>query len=117
MDNTEAVEKLVEALDNYDPDIMGEVYPHTLQAILAAIQADPLAYVKPKPLEWDEPDDGVFEAKGIQDYYEINTLVSGFSLEYSFDPIGEKYGNIYDTLEAAQAAARDDLCKRVKELF
>ncbi len=46
-DNTEAVEKLAELL--YSNMEFEEL---DVKAILAAIQADPLAYVKPKPLEW-----------------------------------------------------------------
>ena len=72
------------------------------QEILAAIQADPLAYVKPKPLEWVES--GLFKA-----------FQSGIYLvQYEYDDKGKAtwaFGindtliSDHPTLEAAQAAA------------
>ena len=108
----DAVEKLAEILDELGRDNSNEYIAH---AIIADITETPLAYVKPKPLEWETPEIGIFEAKGIQDYYEIKVLLVGFSLEYHFEPIGKKYGNIYDTLEAAQAAAQLDYATRISK--
>ena len=51
-DNTEAVEKLAEIYHT----ARYEQHECPFAAILAAIQADPLAYVKPKPLVWGPMD-------------------------------------------------------------
>lgn len=112
-DNTEAVEKLAEVIS----DIRGAGPTLTLdhiaaQAILAAIQADPLAYVKPKPLEWADRSNGSLVVTAIGRVYFIEVDDDGVyalwikkfggSWEFTFHP----------TLEAAQAAAeahRDEM--------
>lgn len=82
--------------------------------ILAAIQADPLAYVKPKPLVWD----GIFARVIFGGNYQILESQTGKS--HCLQVVYKNYSHTvgyFPTLEAAQAAAYDDLCKRVKELF
>ena len=57
MDNTEAAEKLADLFaDTWNADY--SMYDST-KAILAAIQADPWKYVKPKPLVWHTGSIGV----------------------------------------------------------
>ena len=54
MTNETAVEKLDELIfvnTTIDETTLTEI--HDFKAILAAIQSDPMAYVKPKPLEWE----------------------------------------------------------------
>ena len=115
MDNTEAVEKLAKVIGDYyetQPEIIA-------REILAAIQADPLAYVKPKPLVWCAGETKVFPG---EDWHSSNRAASYKVMRldgidgFSFYIDGVQMSK-YITLEAAQAAAYDDLCNRVKELF
>ena len=104
MDNTEAIEKvaklILKAAQGVQVKGPEEWATIRAQAILAAFQADPLAYVKPKPLEWrTDPLDVTVEVFGIEDFYSIRTLC-GFYLSIN----GEEWGS-YLSLEAAQAAA------------
>ena len=112
-DNTEAVEKLAEIIRN---DEFDRRYAATMaKAILAAIQVDPLAYVKPKPPTWSNVGDRwVCELFSV-DYYVIHYDRRSSVGDYSLFIRG--IWTPYYTLEAAQAAAYDDLCNRVKELF
>ena len=82
--------------------------------ILAAIQAAPLSYVKPKPLEWD----GIYAKTVFGAYYQILESRSGKSwcVQIVFKDGSHTICYAQDR-EAAQAAAYDDLCNRVKELF
>lgn len=116
MDNTEAIEKLGELiLDGYSHTTEGAA-----KLILAAIQADPLAYVKPKPLEWHVSTSGMdFSANSALGRFEI--CMRGDVYDADFKANGKR---IWDTVqhdcptrEAAQAAAYEDLCNRVKGLF
>ena len=113
MDNTEAVEKLAGFITNMFY-IKAQDAENISGEILAAIQADPLAYVKPKPLEFKYEDTGFddWSARSAFGEYRIADSMSGFALF-----IGKKRLGAFDTLEAAQAAAYDDRLNRVKELF
>ena len=111
-DNTEAVEKLVLILhsNTYCPTV--NVGRDLAQAILAAIQAAPLAYVKPKPLEWDGFISGAYRIEvldgGIANLWfhdarevaegEPELLKGGFLTLISMDEL--------------KAAAYEDLCNR-----
>ncbi len=114
-DNTEAVEKLAEIIGENVNFLYCDGIPDAAKAILAAIQADLIGYFPPKPLE--------FELVGTPPTY-VST-----SLDYGIQE-GVEYGRTvwvlderdeflseHPTLEAAQAAAYDDLCNRVKGLF
>ncbi len=118
--NTEAVEKLVKIF--WDSDTL-DTKEDIAKAILVAIQADPLAYVKPKPLGWEGPfsqsevdwsfSGGCeYRAKTEKFKYYIWSRTDG-----TFYVPQLSMTITYPTLEAAQAAAYDDLCNRVKELF
>ena len=52
MDNTEAVAKLEDIVLEHEDELYSADI--TAEAILAAFQAAPLEFVKPKPLEWVE---------------------------------------------------------------
>ena len=105
---TEAIEKLADMLS---ADITHRTSLKSLntllaEQILAAFQADPLAYVKPKPLEW-VGGDGVTASK---EYFTADNEMGGHywtlegELGCSFDL--DAFDEIdYPTLEAAQAAA------------
>ncbi len=111
---TDAVESMSDVISKHSYQV-----PHGMelvQAILAAIQADPLAYVKPKPLEWDEID-GSHVSWNYEIYrnHQYGNLVWELWLH---KPLSEEsILSVHPSLEAAQSAAYDDLCKRVKELF
>ena len=105
MDNTEAVAKLAKVIFQATG---GKNMPiAAAQAILAAIQADPLAYVKPKPLEFRVDGNDELIAKTQFGLYEIQDC-SEFGFDVSFLPadsdVWEPICN-EPTLEAAQAAA------------
>lgn len=112
-DNTEVVEKLAWIIANISwHDNASKAAART---ILAAIQADPLEFVKPKPLEWVEEND-----RWVATIFDVDQYIIGYDTrsivgEYSLFIRGE--WTPYHTLEAAQAAAYEDLCNRVKELF
>ena len=103
-DNTEAVEKLAVIIENETNG--SSWYPNVsaAQAILAAIQADPLAYVKPKPLEWDFSSPrrarfvpskcGMYEIVIAHNHYQLKIGATGNSSEHR-----------HPDFEAAQAAA------------
>ena len=115
MDNTEAVEKLDEILGGFEWRCDAD-YEENAQAILAAIQADPLAYVKPKPLEWrQKPDRWKTDILGVAHIIEPSD--GGFDLFCIIDALEEFELGCVETLEAAQDAAYDDRLNRVKELF
>ena len=109
-------------------------YREAAEDILAVIQADPLAYVKPKPLEWveDESNTKTRYGAGAESAFGEYSITSSYANPFYNVEIGvviEDEGEevIWDykrishnkerTLEAAQAAAYEDLCNRVKELF
>lgn len=79
---------------------------------LAAIREDLLTYAPPKPLEWKGPNHEVYADRGPFTYSTLHPAYRGYSLYRNGTFIGD-----FSTLEAAQAAANDDLCNRVKELF
>ena len=119
---SDAVEKLAEiteyAYDNVmDIDVTQDMICDSIaQSILAAIQANPLDYVKPKPLVWRRDDEchWVADAFGFDFYpiiYDDRSTVGCYSAFIQGEWVP------HPTLEAAQQAAYDDLCKRVKELF
>lgn len=125
-DNTEAVEKLAEVIAGdraVDHDTIFPSDRDLAQAVLAAIQADPLAYVKPKPLVWlpHSHVDYLYQADVANGFYEIKDTYTPNLFELSIGSdrkgVGTKWHSSHNTLEAAQAAAYDDLCNRVKELF
>ena len=109
MDNKQAVEAILAILGSFSGP------QEKAEAVVAAFQADPLAHVKPKPLEWvnqiAHSKEGTSANTGIgiyfayRDYGGIRLSLQGVTIRY------------YPTLEAAQAAAYDDLCKRVGGLF
>lgn len=117
MDNTEAVEKLYSLLEDNGLDEYNTLtYRDQAQAILDAIQADPLAYVKPKPLEWyPKPDRWKTEILGVA--HVIEPSDGEFDLYCIVSALEEFELGSFSTLESAQAAAYEDLCNRVKELF
>ena len=110
-DNSEAVEKLVDVMENTSDDALGS--GHTIlsmrimaQEILAAIQANPLAYVKLKPLEWEKDTRADYRklwASSVGIIYEINVGNEGGAWLY----VNSVCLDIkpQETLEAAQAAA------------
>lgn len=106
MDNEKAIEKLRAAVDNnltIDPtsDLGHMIMNISIAGLLAAIQADPLAYVKPKPLVWEDAgwNHDVY-ARMSFGLYEITKKVGGIELAFG----GERI-RLYRTYEAAQAAA------------
>ena len=117
MDNTEAVEKLAKVVGFYY-----ETQPEVIaREILAAIQVDPLAYVKPKPLEFVH---GVAESGAGR--YVIESVLATDGMRrviWACDPDESDPFYMYQNgigakdEKAAQAAAYEDLCNRVKELF
>ena len=114
--NAEAVEKLAIAIRGPRPVGENVVYSNDRalgQRAWDALQADPLAYVKPKPLEWIQLGYYEFNVETIFGNYRLR----GHKLEgYCWSLEMGKWSNIMP-LEAAQAAAYDDMCNRVKELF
>ena len=113
MDDTEAVEKMERLILG----LAGKTWSWESIAkdTLAAFQADPLAYVKPKPLEWEEESD-----RWVATIFDVDQYIIGYDTrsivgEYSLFIRGE--WTPYYTLEAAQAAAEDDRLNRLKELF
>ena len=126
MTNETAVEKLAgiihtatkSALIDYDisEEVFGadvELYASdllTAKAILAAIQADPMAYVKPKPLEWRM---GFSHAMGM--IYHIAKDGDLYILSKHQGSAVTK--SAYGLEDAAKRGGDEDLCKRVKELF
>ena len=123
-DNTDAVEKLEDILeknmeakpwDSSQADLKG--IERTAKAILAAIQADPLAYVKVRPLVWHGFVSGAYRIEvldgGIANLWfhdareveagEPELLMGGYLTLVSIDDL--------------KSAAYDDLCKRVAQLF
>ena len=101
MDNTEAVEKMERLILG----LAGKTWSWESIAkdILAAFQADPLAYVKPKPMRWIERQvsKGVLlQAHTGLGVYKIQG-VTGFYVTFN-DNIAS---DVEPTLEAAQAAA------------
>lgn len=88
-------------------------YSNIAKDILAAIQADPLAYVTPKPLEWAEWEQysktGVSAPTGIGRYFAYKDY-GGIRLILNVETI-----RYYPTLEAAQAAAQLDYETRIME--
>ena len=104
MDNTEAVEKLETVLHDETAGLLGPVTERAAtKDILAAIQADPLAYVKPKPLEWKEEND-----RWVATIFDVDQYIIGYDTrsivgDYSLFIRGE--WTPYHTLEAAQVAA------------
>ncbi len=99
---TDAVEKLVDIA----------------KAILAAIQADPMAYgIKPKPLEWEDGgwnhDEICHTGFGL--FYKVTTSDGLWILEKHEG--STSLTSVWDNPEAAKAAAYDDLCARFKEMI
>ena len=115
-DNTEAVavEKLTDILliqyDGWDNHELAK-------AILAAIQADPLAYVKPKPLEWISKGGNRHKARFLGTCYVIEPYGDGFGLFVVTDGCEEQEIGCFPIIEAAQIAAYENLCKCMKVLF
>ena len=86
-------------------------------AVLAAIQADPLAYVKPKPLEWVFKNE-CYVAKVMGNSYVIEEDVGDCDFELRAWSRGRHTGSLHPTLEAAQAAAETHRNEMLaKELF
>jgi len=90
--------------------------------ILAAIQADPLAYVKPKPLNFEY----VGEIQGHKTWaagacglcYTVRERqITPHGLVFDVFLGGARVNNGWRRSDIAQAAAYDDLCERVGELF
>ena len=120
MDNTEAVEKLVEVIFEAQRQKVTK-RSQLAQEILAAIQADLIGYFPPKPLEWME-----FPPRKISDEIEDCRRFQSTNRLYELQNVGAMWAIMKDdecikhvimTLEAAQAAAYDDLVSRAKELF
>ena len=113
-DNTAAVEKLAGILQEDERSPLYEEYANIVAGIiLAEFQRNPLAYVKPKPLEWVDQENPFNNYKFLRadtsmGWYEIHGTTWSYNSGGSGNP---------PTLEAAQAAAYEDLCNRVKELF
>ena len=85
---------------------------------LAAVQVAPMEFVKPKPLVWYDTAHNNYAAKGLGGEYLIESRGHGKSESWLWwTPTFRGRGTKADTLEAAQAAAFEDLCNRVKELF
>ena len=116
MDNPKAFEKLAENIRDYrtltdDPTNSG-----LAKSILAAIQSDPLAYVKPKPLEWG----GDYNAGAETSFgsYSIrDTLDDRFEWAFTSRGDWDVSDCSYPTLEAAQAAAETHRNEMLKKEF
>lgn len=132
MDNSEAVEKLAdEILD--DPSCVLTTYgaKHVSKIALGAIQADPLAYVKPKPLEWGEWEDGMRLLcwSRVRKLRSVKTSIGEYTIgrrcESIYGPESSDWVlegpsgeiGVYPNDVAAQAAAQEDLHRRIRELF
>ena len=110
----EAVEKLagiiVDSLYRQDDDSRGygpavDSSDRAAQAILAAIQADPLAYVKPKPLEWGPKGVGNRIANSMGYIYFAESDEDGEGTLWIKPKWGDWSFTLHPTLEAAQSAA------------
>ena len=116
MTHEKRIEQIINELER---DNSNEYIAH---AIIADITETPLAYVKPKPLVWDKhPDFNEFYSLPQSDLcgtseYMVLPICDGSGL-FVLRMWGEELDEKFPTYEAAQAAAYDDLCKRVKELF
>jgi len=105
-DNSEAIEKLAgliyEYVDGGGGTLQSEDVEGAGQAILAAFQAAPLKFVKPKPLRWLATHEHNYEAKAFGGEY----LIEGRNVGYLWwVPTFRGAGTPAATLEAAQAAA------------
>ena len=120
---TDAIEKLAAVLLEDERSPLYDGYAYTVAEIaIAAIQADPLAYVKPKPLEWWEPCSANNQTIGSKTpfgtyYIHIDGGRHQAWVDNVVDGDGSMVGDECGDMFTAQAAAYDDLCKRVKELF
>ena len=113
MDNS-AVEKVVNIIAEQYINIVTDGYVEPAQAILAAIGADPLAYVKPKPLEWGDNK----ASTGLGSSYRLAYYGKRNAWTLYFEP-GEGnriIGEDHDYMNLSPLAY-DDLCNRVKELY
>ena len=104
---TDAVDKLVEILADETSRVWS--LKGVSQAILAAIQSDPIAYVKVKPLEWHSSY-GVLRAETPYGDYMVARGMLTF-------PNPMRPQQIHKDEESAQAAATADYHKRLKECF
>ena len=125
-DNTKAVEKLAAMVTINTALPYGvdrKYFLAAARAILAAFQADPLEFVKPKPLIFDyvgedrETGAKTWTANASELYYAVVERI-GISGGLYFDLyLGEGILGTYTGSDVAFKKGNDDLCKRVKELF
>ena len=123
---TDAVDKLWEILADETSRVWS--LKGVSKAILTAIQSDPLAYVKVKPLDWGEkqlhnashrePEGVTVFAETAFGIYRLDTFVNDHcvtcKVEFNCTPVGIGKANTY---AAAQAAATADYHNRLKECF
>lgn len=114
MNNETAVEKLRLIMGEYlHVDFeWPQQGPKAALAILAAFQADPMAYVKLKPLEFIERRNMTWEAVGW-DY----KIISNRDGTWRVRKGGRILFRRQKSYEAAERKTNEHLCKRVKELF
>lgn len=107
---TEAVKNLSEIIAatslNYAPNKVAA------QEILAAIQADPLAYVKPNPIVWIERRNMTWDAKGL-DYKIISNRDGTWRVRRNGKIIFARQ----KSFEAAEDRTNEHLCNFMKGLF
>lgn len=114
--DAQAVDTLAEIMADKREDFVRPPDTAAATAILAAIQADPIAYgIKPKSLEWVSGEYDRCMATALGHEYRINKIRPHGYLWWT--PTDVERGIPAKTLEAAQAAAYTDLCDRFKELF
>ena len=94
-------------------------FKNAAKAILAAFQASPLEFVKPKPLEWAKTSYGNPECKTIIGTYRINSATNGgYAVVIGYRVLRTVEGlSNYPTLEAAQAAAETHRNEMLKKEF
>ena len=111
MDNETAVETLAEIISESAYE-NGTDCQEAARGVLASFRAAPMAYVKPKPLEWKGEAHNTYADRGPFTYVVQHVTARIFEVRRNGHFVTAKI-----TLEAAQAAAYEDLCKRVGELY